>query len=181
MDDVLVDFTGAACKFHNKTFAGIPHSPDKQVERVPRKIEVHFQMTKPDLWDPLGFEFWRDLKPMPGCFEVVKILTDKFGEENICLLSSPIRTDGCYDGKLHWIRKHLPQFRRRFLIGPSKDFAASPRNCLVDDHEGNTNAFIEAGGHAFIVPAPWNRKYKEHPVQALREWIAALDVIGKNY
>ena len=106
---------------------------------------------------------------------LLETLADKFGEDNICLLTSPILTPGCIDGKMTWIRKHLPQYSRRFLIGPAKQFCAAPRHCLVDDSITNIKAFKEADGHTFLFPAPWNSRFKEQPVQALKEWIAALE------
>jgi 5'(3')-deoxyribonucleotidase len=180
MDGGLVDFLGGACKFHNKTYDGLPHDPDNQAEQKPWNIEPIFGMSAPDLWEPLGFDFWANLDPYPHFEEVVRTLTDKFGEENICLLTSPIRTDGCIDGKMAWIRKHLPQFKRQFLVGPAKQFAASPNHVLVDDHAKNIEAFKDAGGHVFMFPAPWNHRYNEHPVVALKQWVEALDVIGRS-
>jgi len=180
MDGVLTDFLGGACKLHNKTYDGHPHDPDSQTSQTPWEIEPIFGMTAPALWEPMGREFWESLDPLPHCHEIVATLTAKFGEENICLLTSPIRTDGCIDGKMAWIRKHLPQFRRRFLVGPAKQFCASPRHCLVDDRTFNIESFKDVGGHGFLFPAPWNSRFKEHPVKAMEEWVSALDVIGRS-
>lgn len=180
MDGVLVDFLGGACKFHNKTYDGHPHDPANQAEQKPWNIEPIFQMNAPELWDPLGREFWESLEPLPHCHEVVEILSNKFGEENICLLTSPVRTDGCIDGKMSWIRRHLPQFRRRFLVGPAKQFCASPRHALVDDHAKNIEAFKDAGGHVFMFPAPWNPRFSEDPVEAIKKWVEALDFIDRS-
>lgn len=180
MDGVLVDFLGGACRLHNKTYEGLPHDPDNQPEQKPWDIEPLFEMTPPELWDPMGREFWANLDPLPHAFEVVDILTKRFGEENICLLTSPVRTDGCIDGKMDWIRKHLPQFKRQFLVGPAKQFAASAQHVLVDDHAKNIEAFKDAGGHVFMFPAPWNHRYNEHALPALKRWVEALDYIGRS-
>ena len=180
MDGVLVDFLGGACKLHHKTYDGHPHDPVNQVAQKPWNIEPLFEMTAPALWSPMGREFWEGLDPLPWANEVIAILSSKFGEQNICLLTIPIRTDGCIDGKMAYIRRHMPQFRRQFLVGPAKQFAASPRHCLVDDHHKNIEAFKDAGGHAFLFPAPYNHRFKEHPVDALRSWVAALDIIGRS-
>jgi len=178
LDGVLVDFLGGACRLHNKTYDGHPHDPKNQVSQKPWEIEPIFGMTAPALWEPMGRDYWRNLKPLDHCHKVVEILSRKFGEGNICLLTSPIRTDGCIDGKMDWIREHLPQFRRRFLVGPAKQFCASPRHCLVDDRTFNIEGFKGVGGHGFLFPAPWNGRFKERPVKALQQWIDALDVIG---
>jgi len=180
LDGCLVDFLGGACKLHNKTYEGHPHDPDNQVAQTAWNIEPIFQMSAPALWEPMGRDFWLNLEPLPWCHEIISILNKKFGEDNICLLTSPIRTAGCIDGKMDWIRKHIPQFRRQFLVGPAKQFAASPRHCLVDDHTKNIESFKDAGGHAFLFPAPYNPRFKEHPVKALQQWVDALDVIGRS-
>lgn len=172
MDGVLVDFIGGAMKLHNKHYPGYPHDPIAQTEQMPWDIEPIFQMSAPELWEPMGLEFWSNLSPLPWMRQVVGMLEAEFGEEHICILTSPVRTDGCIDGKMAWIRKHLPQYKRRFLVGPAKEFCSSARHALVDDHEGNEVKFKEAGGHSFLFPAPWNRRFKESPTDALRQWLA---------
>jgi 5'(3')-deoxyribonucleotidase len=177
LDGVLVMLLDGLQRFHNKTCPGYPHNPDTQTEQMPWDIPPIFGMTEAEIWEPLGYEFWRDLKPTPWCYKIVELLTNKFGEKNICLLSSPIRTDGCIDGKIEWIRRNLPQFRRQFLIGPRKEFAAGPSHCLVDDHIVNIKAFQKAGGQTFLFPASWNHRFREHPVVAMQWWIDALSEI----
>ena len=180
IDGVLANCLGGVKTFHNKIYPNHPHNPDAQTDQMPWDIGPVFEMSNNAIWKPLGYEFWRDLEPLPWCFEVVRLLSDLVGEENICLLTSPIETAGCIDGKRDWIRKHLPQFRKRFLVGPAKEFAASPWTCLVDDNTDNVNAFKKAGGLAFLFPAPWNRRFKEHQLPALRRWLDALKVIGES-
>lgn len=174
LDGVLVDFMGGAKRIHNKSYDGHPHDPLNQEEQKPWDIEPIFGMSPSEVWEPMGFEFWRDLSPLPGMREFVAALEAEFGEEHICLLTSPIRTDGCIDGKMAWIRRHLPQYRRRFLVGPAKEFCASPRHCLIDDHELNIAKFEEAGGHGFLVPAPWNRRFKKEPLPTLKIWLSGV-------
>jgi 5'(3')-deoxyribonucleotidase len=146
---------------------------------MPWDLGQVFSMTHKDIWEPLGFEFWRDLAPQPWCHEVIRLLTDRFGEKNICLLTSPVDTEGCVEGKRAWMRNHTPQFRRRFLIGPAKEFTAgTPKHCLVDDSDTNIDTFKEAEGSTFLFPAPWNGRFKEHPVEALQKWIDGLDISG---
>lgn len=168
MDGVLVDFVKGACEFHGKTY---PYGTGKQ---APWDLEPIFQMTAPELWDPLGYEFWKNLEPYPHMEEFVGLLESKFGEEHICLLTSPVRTKGCIEGKMDWIRHYLPQYRRRFLVGPAKEFCASEKHALVDDHQVNIDKFIDAGGHTFLVPAAWNRRFNEEPLEALKTWLDSI-------
>lgn len=174
MDGVLVDFIGGAKKLHNVHVPNHPHVPATQTEQAPWEIEPIFGMSAPELWDPMGRSFWANLDPLPQMPSIVGQLEARFGEENICLLTSPIRTDGCIDGKMDWIKKHLPQYRRRFLVGPAKQFCASERHALVDDHAKNIEAFKDAGGYTFLSPAPWNCRFAEDPVTALSVWLESI-------
>jgi 5'(3')-deoxyribonucleotidase len=180
MDGVLVDFTSGISSFYGKKVPDYPHDPDKQTIQREWNIEPLFGMTSAQLWDPLGREFWASLQPLPWYKEVVRLLENHFGEENICLLTSPIKTAGAIEGKIDWIRSYLPQYRRRFLVGPCKEFCASPRHALVDDHSANIEKFRDTGGQTFLFPAPCNRRFKEHPVVALKEWLTALSTIEKS-
>ena len=181
MDGCLVDFLGGAKAFHKKEYKGHPFNPDTQTEQTSWNIEPVWKMPAPKIWDPLGYEFWFNLKPLPWFEEIVSLLEARVGEKHICLLTSPIKTHGAIDGKMDWIRKYLPQYRRRFLVGPAKEFCASPRHALVDDHNVNIENFKDAGGHTFLFPAPWNRRFKEHPVQAMQEWLKALETLDKSH
>lgn len=174
MDGVLADFIGGAMAFHGKDYPHYPHDPDTQVEQMPWDIERVFNMNPHALWSNLGRTFWRNLKPLPQFNHYVSSLEEKFGVDRICLLTSPPRSEGAVEGKLDWIREYLPQYRRQFLIGPAKEFCASPHHVLVDDHEVNIQKFRDAGGHGFLVPAPWNSRFGENAVTALDEWLESL-------
>ena len=169
LDGVLIDFVGGACEHHNKPW------PYKEGEQGSWELEPLLGMSARELWEPLGYEFWLGLKPFPHMEEFVEILERRFGVEHISLLTSPVKTPGCVEGKMDWIRKHLPQYRRRFLIGPAKEFCASRHNVLIDDNEDNERKFLEAGGQSLLVPGPWNRRFAEKPLPALKAWIANLD------
>jgi len=165
LDGVLVNFVGGACKLHNKPW---PYTKDEQGSW---DIESLFGMTSPAFWSPLGYEFWRNLDPYPHMHQFVEALERKFGEEHICLLTSPPKQKGAIEGKIDFIRDHLPQYRRRFLVGPAKEFCASPRHALIDDSDANIEKFRYAGGQVFLVPGPWNHRFKEEPLPALLEWL----------
>lgn len=146
MDGVVVDFIGGAFAWHGRTV------PDE----VPWKIWECMGLTEEEFWEPLGFEFWSSLKPTSDGMELVAELERLAGTENIAVLSSPCLTRGCADGKLAWLESHLPQFSRRYLLGPAKQFAAGPGKVLVDDYWHNIEGFRKAGGEAVLVPRKWN-------------------------
>jgi 5'(3')-deoxyribonucleotidase len=84
-----------------------------------------------------------------------------YGPEHICVLTSPVDTPGAVEGKVDWIRHNMPDYRRRFFVGPPKHLVAASHIRLVDDHDDNVDAFVAAGGRATLVPRPWNRRINE--------------------
>jgi 5'(3')-deoxyribonucleotidase len=154
MDGVLVDFLGGCKKFHGKEYKWHPHQPDKQTEQTSWNIEPVFQMQAKEIWDPLGFEFWANLEPHPWMQEIVTLLEDRFGDKNICLLTAPIETYGAIDGKRAWIRKHLPQFRRRYLVAskPSRTRAGTPSSSPLPGTDASTSTRSQRSRSG---SAPW--------------------------
>lgn len=146
MDGVLVDFVKGAAKVHGFK------PEDVDCWDFPAK----FGIAKADFWGVLGSDFWAELEWSVDGKAILEAAERTFGKENVCLLSSPCDTIGCTDGKVRWIREHMPNYRRRFLLGPAKEFAASPNRWLIDDYEGNIESFTKAGGNAILVPRPWN-------------------------
>lgn len=155
MDGVLVDFVGGACRHH-----GIRDPYDDPQNWGKPKLDELAGMPKSVFFAPLGEDFWANLEPTRECFALVEMLEKHFGKEAVCIMTSPVLTHGCYEGKLCWLRKHLPQFSRRFLVGPTKEFAAGPEVTLVDDSDSNIDRFLAWGGDVIQVPRPWNRLHK---------------------
>lgn len=150
-DGVLVRFVEGACDLHRR-----PNPYDDPANWGRYGVEELLGISRNDFFGPLGEDFWAGLRPTAECFEIVGAAEEVFGPENVCVMTSPVRTAGCAEGKIRWLRRHLPQFSRRFLIGPEKQFAASPRAWLIDDSDENVDKFRRWGGNAYLVPRPWN-------------------------
>lgn len=146
MDGVLVDFVGGAFAWHGKTI------PDA----VPWSIWEAMGLSEREFWEPLGYDFWANLGWTEDGQDLVERLEEMAGTANIAILSSPCLTAGCAEGKLAWIKRHVPQFSRQYLLGPAKEFAASPDRVLVDDYWHNVEKFRKCGGAAVMVPRQWN-------------------------
>lgn len=166
MDGVVSDLNGGACRLH-----GVSDPYNNHDNHGNYGIQKLMGIPAPEFWGAMGREFWANLEPTPHMKEYVNLLVKAFGGENICLLTSPVLTEGCYEGKMDWIRKHLPAFRRQFLVGPSKNFCAHPGSLLIDDCEKNVLEFRDAGGNAFLVPGPWNLGHCTDPVEALKNYL----------
>lgn len=149
MDGVLADFVGGVLEFYKKD---VPY----------REIkwdffdQLGFKGKEKLFWEPLGYEFWKSLKPTEECFKIVSVV-EKFFGDRVAILTSPCQTDGCVQGKIDWIKKHLPKYERRLLVGPCKSLLGAGSKLLIDDHDKNVDDFIQEDGHAILLPRPWNR------------------------
>lgn len=158
MDGILMDFVSAASRVHNLG----------DIYANPKMYGVwdfakHTPLTPQQFWWPLGLDFWANLEPMQDAHEILELLHKYFNPDEICILSSPCLNHECVPGKLRSITKHFPQFERRFLFGPRKEFCAHPGNVLIDDGDHNVDAFEAHGGKAILVPRIWNSLFdKRH-------------------
>lgn len=146
IDGVLANFVSAAFALHGKSI------PWKDVDW---NFYKKLGLTEKEFWEPLGYDFWVNLPLTVEAMEVVDIVTKSFGKDNIVLLTSPCDTKGCVDGKLDWVQRHFPQFRRQMFIGGNKYLIGYRDALLVDDSEENCKKFRRVGD-VYIFPRPWN-------------------------
>ncbi len=168
LDGVLVDFVGGALSLHGK------HVPPSEVRW---DFLTQIGLEPADFWRPLGRSFWAGLPWTAEGRELLDVVEDVFGPENVCLLTSPCATPGCCEGKLDWVARELPAYRRRVLVGACKHLVAGPGKLLLDDHDANVEAFREAGGSAILVPRPWNDRRAECDGQGRFDAAAVADEV----
>lgn len=167
MDGVLTNFVAGALKAHSRKFSELRVGEWDFHEALGLEQEA--------FWHPLqGQTFWRCLQWMDDSRAILAMLERSFGPENICLLTSPSLDPECASGKVRWIENNLPAYKRRFLIGPQKDFVAGPGKLLIDDSPKNVRAFCEAGGDGLIVPRFWNHlhAYADRAVTFLERYLS---------
>jgi len=114
-------------------------------------------MTIPELDAKLGKDFWQNLPWLPTGRKVLTLVEDYFGRDNVCLFSFPSYNPEGATGKILWIRKNLPDYTNRFLLGTLKYFCANPNIVLLDDKEKNVREFKQYGGLAIQVPTLGNQ------------------------
>lgn len=151
LDGVLVDFVRGTFALHERHL---------HLEDVTWGFPAQIGFTgveDPTFWAPMGMEFWSSLPWTDEGPSLLSLLETLFGDR-IVLMTSPCDTPGAVEGKVEWIRKNLPNYRRRFFVGPPKHLAAGPGKILIDDYEGNADSFVAEGGQAVLVPRPWNRR-----------------------
>lgn len=153
MDGVLVDFVNGACKLH-----GIPNPYDDGTCPVGQWDFVKtLMMSEEEFWKGMEEDFWAGLDPYPEAMKVIDYLKARCGIDNLCLLTSPSYNEGSPTGKLRWIKKHLPEFYRRVLIGPRKEFCAHKDSVLIDDGSHNIESFDSHSGYGILYPRMWNK------------------------
>lgn len=158
MDGVLADFVSGVCKAY-----GRPNPYTNPANFNIFEIEDIWQITPKEFWAPCdGPTFWEDLKPMPGAGNLVDIATMRFGQENVCVLTSPSLSPYCVPGKRKWLKQWFPELKY-VLFGSAKHFLAHPTTWLLDDRNENVAQFTAAGGNGVLVPRRWNAKYAEAP------------------
>jgi 5'(3')-deoxyribonucleotidase len=155
LDGCLVDFIGGACNLY-----GIDNPYDLPENLGKWEMYNMIPMKEDEFYRDMDYDFWRQLHWTEDGKDILDALEEMFGKRNICILSSPCRTDGCLQGKADWIRSEMPQYKRQFLLGNQKHFCAWDGASLVDDSDKNCDEFCAAGGEAILVPRPWNRNYK---------------------
>ena len=171
IDGVLANFLEGACQVHSR-----PNPYDFPENFGQYHIEKIWEMTPEEFIYPMDYEFWKNLKPYDHADAFCDYIINTFGFDNVCLLTSPLSTYGCLEGKRDWIKEHFPTMK--WLIGSAKYFCAHPNSVLIDDSIVNCEKFVNQGGRAFLVPGYWNHKYDQDPLKALMGFVQNLKSTG---
>lgn len=152
IDGVMTNFVSAACKEHH-----VPSPYEDKTNHGRWDIATLLDMEDDDFWEPLGYSyFWESLPLMDDALEIFVSVLDTFPSDNIAFCSTPARSPSSAKGKLRWIEQTFPPLRRHFILTPKKHMLAHPGALLIDDSNKNVDRFRNAGGHAILVPRPWN-------------------------
>ena len=177
MDGILTDFMSAAHEYYEVpySYSLYPYEYGAWDVIPPNDMGMTTRM----FWDGLDEDFWAELPWMHDAKELLTILEETFGAENIYILTCPTLNPSCLAGKYRWIKRYMPDYDRRFLIGPSKHLCANPETLLIDDADHNVRLFREAGGQAILVPRKWNAKHKKDDV-AMADFTKELQFVMKG-
>lgn len=148
IDGVLARFTSGALAVHGR--------PEHSGQWQTRDFQRTWGLDDRAFYAPMDRTFWATLGRWEDGFALLRYVETLVGEKSIVLLTSPVATEGCCDGKRRWVETHLPEYLPRLVLGGCKALLAGPDKLLVDDSETNTRAFRAEGGHAWTVPRPWN-------------------------
>jgi hypothetical protein len=173
LDGVLVDFVNGACRHH-----GVKNPYLNPLNHGNYELADLLEMPHETFWGGMGYNFWSQLDWLIDGPEIIRAIMRYVSPKQVTLLTSPIQTPGCIDGKMHWINKHLPQWRRQFLVGPPKHVIAGPGKLLIDDFDKNVDKWVTrkdgtpTGGTAIQVPRMMNRLHKLPTIDYVQQRLA---------
>jgi len=161
MDGVLVNFREGVFRVFNKphdlpkSIAGLSNSPEKWIFWDDWPC-----ITDAEVDSICTSDFWAGLRWTHDGKEILSMLEEKFGKENIFLLTTPMPNPGSGTGKMQWAQRHLPEYSKRLIISSApKHLFASRDALLIDDKDSNIGGFYGCGGNSILVPRPYNKKH----------------------
>lgn len=177
MDDVLVDFTNAACKVHGFTRAEL------EARRKPGNwgMAAALGMSENEFWKPineLGESFWENLEPTQY-MKSLAWLVYQYDTDWIIVSAPPPKpgnVGAAYNGKIKWLEKHLGSSSKLEFVGRKHLLAGLPGTVLIDDKEENIEAVQNHGGVGIIYPHESNSLfiYAGDPLQYVDHMLRLL-------
>lgn len=171
VDGVLANFAEGASLLHNRPnpFLNPNNFGNYWMEKI-------WGMPQQEFIEHMDYEFWDTLPLMPDASLIVDLVIKAFGRPNICILTKPLDTIGCLEGKKSWLKRNFPMIMDNWLFGNNKNFCSHSNSLLIDDNEKHCREFQQAGGRAFLVPAPWNFKWMmaDSPATSLEMYIQEI-------
>lgn len=152
LDGVLVEFVRGTFKAHGK---------EVPIKGLRWNYWTQMGLSEQEFWGPLGQEFFLNLDWTTEGKKFLAYMELVFGRENILLLTAPAENAGALEGRVGWIKREMPEYKRRFAASPAKALFACGTRVLVDDNEKNVDTYRAAGGPAILVPRPWNSRIAE--------------------
>jgi 5'(3')-deoxyribonucleotidase len=179
LDGVLADFPQAASDLFGKPnpYVTPPYTSTQNVN-----MEEIFEMSTEDFCEPMGYDYWLNIKPYPDAMHVVQLAESVVGEDNVFIATAPVMTHGCSDGKREWVHRHLGfEYLTRTYIGKKKYGYAHEHAFLIDDQHRNIDPFREYGGSTFLYPRPWNNNYSLEADRQILLQLALKDWQHRGY
>lgn len=162
MDDVMANFTEAACRVHKLSRAEL------EIKRIRGKwgMAEALGMSAKAFWEPineLGDEFWAKIHPTPYLESIVELAYNY--DSKWLIASSPPPKPGdvgaSYNGKIRWLERWLMSADKLEFLRRKYMFASSPGAVLIDDREENIRDFVKHGGVGIIFPHESNSLYAQ--------------------
>jgi hypothetical protein len=163
MDGVLADFIGQV-----HATLKIPYNIDRYPYELGRWDTLSVianrsdgRFTRKDVFAATDVhEFW---EYMPWTYDgktILKSIKRSVKSEERFICTSPMARPYAWSGKIAWLNKNKI-YNNIIIMSASKSLLAKHDCMLIDDKDSNVDEFIAAGGKAFLIPRPWNRRFAE--------------------
>jgi len=168
LDDVLNTLApcllnAVGCPVAPDNYDGYPGEFGYAVEDVANHM-LGSEYTWNSFWLEISQSTWATVPKSDFCDWLIEACRLEVGEENVFIATSPVEQPYCAAGKMEWIQEHCPSWlHRQFFITPCKRLLARTDALLIDDHSVNVRQFRGRGGHAILVPRPWNSLGEDDP------------------
>jgi 5'(3')-deoxyribonucleotidase len=174
MDGTIVDFVKGALAAHNINLSVEDFYKDHLGEW---DMAAVMGVSVPDFWSVLNKDFWANLPWMEDGQRLLEMLEGRFGRENMMLVTSPSLTEGLHEGKILWMKFHLPEHYSKpsgHIFTNRKHLLSNRDHILIDDNTDMVDRFISyRDGHACLVPRAWNKLHdlRDRAVETVAECI----------
>lgn len=160
MDGVLTNWIDGVCKYAN---IDNPYDNPENYG-IPRMNNTkNCSINNRQIYKIMDdYDFWYNLKLLKHSKCIINTAFKVFGKDNVSILSKPSLSSNSLTGKFDWLKKHFPEMLNKFIFGMDKSFCARKHNILLDDLPENTEAFTNAGGISFLMPAINNERHEEY-------------------
>lgn len=189
LDEVLVDFVGAACREWGTTKEQVVKHWTPGVWGIEPFLGKTLgrgedaPLTTEEFWTRINgkVEFWEQLQPLPWADDVLALVSSV--TDDWYIVSSPTNCETCHTGKVRWLKRRFGQTFNRFALWPHKHLLAQPGTILIDDAEHNVDSFERAGkgySRGVLFPHIGNSRYRRatDPLEAVRDSLHWLQVSG---
>lgn len=156
MDGVLADYYGGVCRAFGFEPWPFICTPGEWNFFTGSPMNLTNEIVAP----VMDATFYANLDRLPDATRIVEEAERWYGDD-VYFLTAPWDTPGCFDGKMEWVRRHFPKYRKKVLVGSPKVACAHRGSILIDDSPVNIAAFRASkhGGEAVLFPRPWNAKH----------------------
>ena len=96
--------------------------------------------------------WWADVAPMEDYEKLVLACQEKYGQENVYILTAPVDSDNdnCKLGKQEWFATNTNIKENNVIVNKNKEEYADENALLIDDRTKYCNAFTNGGGTAIL-------------------------------
>lgn len=149
LDGVAVDFVTPSLLIHGRL--DLVADPT-----FPAVYDYWEQMglTAEEFWKPIreaGPDWWKSLPNYKWTPELLELVARY--DPNFQIATKPVDAGGCA-AKWDWRAQYAP--KQRLHITTDKIELCKPGHVLIDDAEGNIDAWNKAGGYGVLFPATYN-------------------------